>query len=214
LQLTEAVQGLAEACRALQVPVVSGNVSLYNESAGRAIPPTPSVGMVGLLEDVRLTVPTAFSAGNAVVLLGERPTRLGASEYLPDSDVFPRFDLAAERRLAELLRALAARRLLRSAQDVADGGLAVALAECALLGACGVTVQVDGVSLDVALFSEDQGRAVVTCAPSDVDTVLALAAEHVVPAFVAGQTGGDVLVIAGAVEVSLAQMRDAWEPES
>jgi phosphoribosylformylglycinamidine synthase len=128
--------------------------------------------------------------------------------------VFPRFDLAAERRLGELLRVLAARRLLRSAQDVADGGLAVALAECALLGECGVTVQVDGISLDVALFSEDQGRAVVTCARSDVDTVLALAAEHVVPAFVAGQTGGDVLAIAGAVEVSLARMRDAWEPES
>src|SRR5579859_5399005 len=184
-QLSEAVGGLAEACRALDVPVVSGNVSLYNETAGRAIPPTPTVGMVGLLEDVSLAISAAFAPGCSVILLGEAPRGLGASEYAGDG-AFPRFDLGAERRLGHLLRALARQRLLRSAQDVADGGLAVALAECALLGSTGASVhmladlqagtvpdvtqgdlQLRAVSGDassrteVALFSEDQGRAVV-----------------------------------------------------
>src|SRR5205823_13409567 len=106
-QLTEAVHGLAEACRVLDVPIVSGNVSLYNEAAGRAIPPTPSVGMVGLLEDVALAVPTGFSSGNAIVLIGDPPTGLGSSECTPDSRDFPRFDLESEQRLGAVLREVA-----------------------------------------------------------------------------------------------------------
>src|SRR5205823_8570931 len=188
-QLTEAVHGLAEACRELQIPIVSGNVSLYNEAFGRPIPPTPTVGMVGLLEDVSLSVPTAFQGGNAVVLLGKPAQSLCASEYLPEDTRFPRFDLDAERRLVLLLQELAIRRLLRSAQDVGDGGLAVALAECALLGSCGASVQLDGPADDVALFSEDQGRAVVTCARDEVGSVLTIAAAHLTPARVMGETG-------------------------
>ena len=237
-QLSEAVGGLAEACRALDVPVVSGNVSLYNETAGRAIPPTPTVGMVGLLEDVALAVPAAFSPGNSVILLGEAPRSLGASEYVGDG-AFPRLDLDDERRLGHLLRALARQRLLRSAQDVADGGLAVALAECALLGSTGASVhmladlqagtvpdvtqgdlQLRAVSGDassrteVALFSEDQGRAVVTCRPHDVGAVLGLAARHAVAASVAGSTGGDRLSIDGALNVTLQKLRAAWEQDA
>jgi phosphoribosylformylglycinamidine synthase len=214
-QLTETVHGLAEACRALEVPIVSGNVSLYNEAAGRAIPPTPTVGMVGLLEDVGLTVPTGFRAGNAIILLGEPPASLGASEYLPESNVFPRFDLHAERRLGGLLRALARRRVLRSAQDVGDGGLAVALAECALLGDCGCVLRLDGkFSIEVQLFSEDQARAVVTCAAADRDAVVALAAEYRVPSQVVGETGGDRLLVNEVIDLSLERLRQAWEPEA
>ena len=215
-QLTEAIGGLAEACRALNVPIVSGNVSLYNEAAGRAIPPTPSVGMVGLLDDVRLTVPTVFAPGQLVVLLGDPPDGPGASEYQPDNPAFPRFSLESERRLGSLLRDLAARRLLRSAQDVADGGLAIALAECALLGDCGCTLdlQVHGRTPEVLLFSEDQGRAVVTCPPSVIDEVLRLASEHGVAASAVGETGGDRLVLTGAVDLPLQQLRSAWDPGS
>jgi phosphoribosylformylglycinamidine synthase II len=223
-QLTEAIGGLADACRALDVPVVSGNVSLYNETAGRAIPPTPTVGMVGLLEDVSLTVSAAFAPGTSVILLGEPPTSLGASEYAGDG-AFPRFDLVTERRLGNLLRALAAQRLARSAQDVADGGLAIALAECALLGGTGATIDLTGNmpgnlgdlpanasgAAEIMLFSEDQGRAVVTCRPVDTGAVLGLAAKHAIAAYVAGSTGGDHLDIAGVLSVGLATLRTAWE---
>src|SRR5207237_5325333 len=111
-QLTEAISGLAEACRALNVPIISGNVSLYNESAGRAIPPTPAIGMVGLLEDVSLAVPAGFTPQSIVILLG------GPPESRQSPDAFPRFSLEAEHQLANLLRALANARLLRSAQDI------------------------------------------------------------------------------------------------
>jgi phosphoribosylformylglycinamidine synthase len=211
-QLTEAVGGLAEACRALDVPIVSGNVSLYNEAAGQAIPPTPTVGMVGLLEDVGRVVPTGFAPGHSVILLGEAAVGQGASERLPDDKRFPRFDLDAERRLATLLRELAGRGLLRSAQDVADGGLAVALAECALVGECGAILHLEGLSMEVMLFSEDQGRAIVSCDASSIDVALALAAEHDVPAQAVGRTGGERLRIEHALDLTLREVRTAWEP--
>jgi phosphoribosylformylglycinamidine synthase subunit PurL len=213
-QLTEAIAGLAEACRTLDVPIVSGNVSLYNEAAGRAIPPTPTVGMVGLLENVQRVVPTAFSSGNAVVVLGEAAVGLGASEFLPDDERFPRFDLAAERRLANCLRELAHRGLLRSAQDVADGGLAVALAECALLGECGAILNLEGPSMEVMLFSEDQGRAVVTCDEASVAAVSTVANEHGVPARRVGRTGGSRVQMGAGVDLSLAELHVAWEPRA
>jgi phosphoribosylformylglycinamidine synthase len=213
-QLTQAIAGLAEACRALEVPIVSGNVSLYNEAAGRAIPPTPTVGMVGLLEDVGLVVRTAFTPGSAVVLLGDPPVSLGASEYLPDDRRFPRFELEAERRLQRLLRDLAASRLVRSAQDVADGGLAVALAECAMLGGCGAILRLEHPSLEVALFSEDQGRAVVTCALDVLETVMRRAEDHGVSASRLGSTGGDRLVVDDALDLSVDALRAAWEPQA
>jgi phosphoribosylformylglycinamidine synthase subunit PurL len=209
-QLTRAVHGLADACRALNMPVVSGNVSLYNETAGRAIPPTPTVGMVGLLDPVSRAVPGGFSAGAALGLLGAPPDALSAGEYAGDDGPFPRFDLDAEVKLGRLLRELAASGLLRSAQDVADGGLAVALAECALIGGVGATLDVPG-ALEVVLFSEDQGRAVVTCWPEHVSEVLEIAARHLVPVSVVGTTGGDRLEIRDAISVTLAELSDAWE---
>jgi phosphoribosylformylglycinamidine synthase len=210
-QLTEAVRGLAEACCVLDVPIVSGNVSLYNEAVGRAIPPTPAVGMVGLLEDVGRAVPTRFTPGHAMVVLGEDAVDLGASELLPEDERFPRFDLRSERRLALLLRELAHRGLLRSAQDVADGGLAVALAESALLGECGAILHLEGLPMEVMLFSEDQGRAVVTCDASSIEGVVELASEHQVPSRVVGRTGGDRLQVAEALDLSLSELRAVWE---
>jgi phosphoribosylformylglycinamidine synthase len=215
-QLTEAVAGLAEACRALEVPIVSGNVSLYNETAGRAIPPTPAVGMVGLLEDVERRVPLGFVDDSRIVVLGEPPAALGASEYwaVLERDVggaFPRFDLDAERRLGHALRELAARRLLRSAQDIGDGGLAIALAECCFVHGVGATLDVLDGPLDVALFSEDQGRAVVTCAPTDEAALLEAARQHGVAARVVGWTGGDRLRLGRAIDASVAELRSAWE---
>ena len=116
----------------------------------------------------------------------------------------------AKKRLGNLLRTLASQRLIRSAQDVADGGLAIALAEGALLSGTGATLEVTGVP-EVMLFSEDQGRAVVTCRPADAAAVLGLAARHEVAACLAGGTGGDRLSIAGVLDIDLAALRAAWE---
>jgi phosphoribosylformylglycinamidine synthase len=216
-QLSEAIHGLASACRALDVPVVSGNVSLYNETAGRAIPPTPAVGMVGLLADVHRAIGIGFVNDSTVLVLGEAPTELSAGEYGGDDAPFPRLDLEVERSLGLLVRSLIDRRLLRSAQDVGDGGLGTAVAECALAGDVGAELRLPG-ALEAVLFSEDQGRVVVTCAAADAGAVLAAAAEHLIPSLVAGQTGGERLIVrtvTGApkpcIDVSLRTLRQVWE---
>ncbi len=225
-QLSEAVQGLAAACRELSIPVVSGNVSLYNETAGRPIPPTPAVGMVGLLDDVERCVPTAFqTSGDAVVLLGEPAASLSAGEYLDvvlgvPHGPFPRFDLDSERRLDLALRELARHRTVRSAQDVSDGGLVVALAECALGRSLGVAVdrraveallEAAGGSAEAALFSEDQGRAVITCAPDRLAHVEQVARGHGLPALVLGLVGGDRLSFDRWLDLPLAELRAVWD---
>jgi phosphoribosylformylglycinamidine synthase subunit PurL len=194
-QLTEAIHGLADACRALNVPIVSGNVSLYNETAGRAIPPTPAVGMVGLLDDVSSAVPLGFVEGCQVIVLGRSTTT---------KDAFPWLDLDDEQRLGNLLRALAASRLLSSAQDVSDGGLIMAVLECAFVHGVGATLE-----LTDDVFSEDQGRAIVTCV--DPQKVLDMAHQHAVPATRVGTTGGTRLCISGMLDEDVSELRAIWE---
>jgi phosphoribosylformylglycinamidine synthase subunit PurL len=206
-QLVEGVEGLAEACRALDVPIVSGNVSLYNETAGQAIPPTPAVGMVGLLEDVTRAVRLGFPPGCRIVLLGRRPEQLSAGELVANGP-FPWLDLTAERHLDNLLRALAARRLIGSAQDVSDGGLGVAVAECGFASGVGARVRP---MTEAELFSEDQGRAVVTCCDEEVSDILQLASQHEVPAEPIGWTGGERLIIGDAIDAPLDELRHIWE---
>jgi phosphoribosylformylglycinamidine synthase len=215
----EAVRGMGDACRALGTPVVSGNVSFYNETAGEgAIPPTPTIGMVGLLEDVERCVPAPFrEAGAVIVLLGETREELGASEYLAvrrgmERGAPPGLDLEAESRLHRLLAAAASAGLLRSAHDAADGGLAVALAECAIGSGIGldVTLPDPGIRAEALLFGETPSRAVVTCRPGDRSALLALCQEHEVPARAIGTTGGDRLRIAPGVDVALREAHDHW----
>jgi len=191
-QLREAVLGMAEACRAFDTPVVSGNVSLYNENPAGAILPTPVIGMVGVLDDVTTHVGAAFRAdGDIIVLLGRNTDELGASEYLKVvhgliAGDAPAVDLAGERALQEAVLAMTGARLLHSAHDCAEGGLAVCLAECAIFGEDaprGVDVRLsDAIAAAPLLFGEAQGRIVVSCAPADVDAVLGLAQNHGVAA--------------------------------
>jgi phosphoribosylformylglycinamidine synthase len=191
-QLREAVLGMAEACAAFETPVVSGNVSLYNESPGGAIYPTPVVGMVGVLDDVSLHLGAGFrAAGDVIVLLGECTDQLGGSEYLRVvhglvAGDAPAIDLDAEKRLQEAMLELAAARLLHSAHDCSEGGLAVCLAECAIADEgrrFGVRVWLKQ-PLDPAplLFGEAQGRIVITCEPTQLRAVQSIAASHGVPA--------------------------------
>lgn len=230
-QFREAIAGMSEACRALGTPVTGGNVSLCNEDGETAIRPTPVIGMVGVIDDVELRVPMGFQAeGDIVVLLGATRDEIGASEYLAtvhgvEAGRVPALDLEAEARLCELLWTAASRRLLSSAHDMSEGGLAVALAECAIAGALGATLRVDcaggdaGLAPDRFLFSESGARALVTIGPSQRDEFLALAAGLNVPAAACGRVGGSRLCVefgegaggARRVDVSVAALSKAYE---
>ena len=218
-EFAEAVRGVGDACRALGVPIVSGNVSFYNETAGEgAIPPTPTIGVVGLLENVSLAVPAAFRGSeDVVILLGTTRPELGASEYLAvrhglERGAPPALDLEAEKRLHELLVLAASRGLLRSAHDCSEGGAAIALAECAIRSDVGVDVALPelGGRPELALFSESAGRVIVSCVESEVEALLALARANQVPASRIGLTGGARIRIAPGVDVSLAEAHDVW----
>ena len=202
-QFREACRGIADACRAFATPVTGGNVSLYNESPTGAIDPTPVVGMVGLLPDVARRVPSHFeAAGDRIVLLGETTGHLGGSSYWEAVRGFiggppPRVDLVGETRLQRFLIEAAARGLLRSAHDVSDGGLAIALSEACMGGPYAVRTlgaEVDlenpsGLLPEALLYGEDAGRVIVSCPTEQESLVLALAHELEVPARTVGTVG-------------------------
>jgi phosphoribosylformylglycinamidine synthase len=198
-QFREAVGGMGEACEALGTPVTGGNVSFYNESPASAVYPTPTIGMVGLLEDVTLATSACFrTAGAAIVLLGENTDELGATEYIrwihgTVAGPPPACDLAAEARLIEALLEAIGAGAVESAHDCSDGGLAVALAECCVMNAdrmVGATVDLSpwsSLAVRALLFGEAQGRVVVST--PDPAAVLAIAQRHGVPAKAIGQVG-------------------------
>jgi phosphoribosylformylglycinamidine synthase II len=203
-QFTEACRGIADACRAFDTPVTGGNVSFYNESPTGAIDPTPAIGMVGLLPRVADRVPSHFrQPGDSILILGTTRGELGGSACWAEVLSFvggqpARVDLDAEARLQRLLAAAARARVLRSAHDCAEGGLAVAVAEAAIGGpyaarglgaALDLTAYGAGLADDALLYGEDGARVVVSCPPSAASDVLGLAADHGVPAAVAGVVG-------------------------
>ncbi len=201
-EFAEAVRGMGEACQALGTPIVSGNVSLYNETSGRAIYPTPTIAVVGLLENWQRHAVAHFTEpGLAVLLLGENREELGGSEWLAvrrglEAGHPPRVDLEHERRLHAVLRDGVAAGTIVSAHDVSDGGLAVALTECAFSGPekIGARIELsDRLRPDALLFGEGTGRVVATS--HDPEALLGLASAHGVPAARIGETGGDTLVI-------------------
>jgi phosphoribosylformylglycinamidine synthase len=228
-QFAEAVAGIGEACRALDIPITGGNVSLYNETDGKPILPTPVLGVVGLVEHADRVVTRTFKAdGAAIVLLGTTKGELGGSEYLQRlhgllRGVPPRLDLDAEKRLQQLLVSLAAGGLVQSAHDCAEGGLAVTIAECSFdTGGVGADIDVPALddvpaalAVDATLFSESASRVVISTPADRLEQVLALAREHDVPAAHIGRTTAHRLVmrvggrIALDVPVDLAEQ--AWK---
>jgi phosphoribosylformylglycinamidine synthase len=217
-QFAESVRGIADACRALGTPVTGGNVSFYNESGGSAIWPTPVIGMLGLLSDHRLRVPTGFPRARlAVYLLGETFAELGGSEFAEavlgqTGGRPPALDLGAERALIDLLVEAASRDVLASAHDLSDGGLAVALAEAAIEGGHGCAVTVGGdLPPHVALFSESASRALVSVEPAHEDRLVELASAHGVASVRLGETGGPRVVADGLFDTTVAELRDAYE---
>jgi phosphoribosylformylglycinamidine synthase len=239
-QLEEAVRGLGDACRALDLPVTGGNVSLYNESPAGAIAPTPQIGVVGLIDDVATLVGPAFGAeGDTVVLVGESGPGLAGSAYadlagVASGDGPALLDLDRERRLQAFVREAVGRRLVASAQDIAGGGLAVAAAESAMWGAddrgLGARLRVHvSNSPAVELFGESPSRLLLSCRPRHTAALILLARQHGLPVEAIGTVGGARLVIgltpAGAsgaaedrgsgvadtLDVPLSELRHAWE---
>jgi phosphoribosylformylglycinamidine synthase len=228
-QFGRAVEGIGEACRELGVPITGGNVSLYNETDGRAIYPTPVIGVVGVLEHADRALERRFKeSGDVVILLGEGRGELGGSEYLKTLHGLtcgkpPALDLRAEGALQQLVVGLASDRLIRSAHDCSDGGLAVTLAECCFgTGGAGAEVSIDGVDVafDIrvndaaALFGESASRVVVSTVPVNVTEVLRRAAFLRVPARVVGETGGNRLSVAVGgrlvLDVAVDELERCW----
>ncbi len=220
-QFKEAVRGMGDACRAFNTPVTGGNVSLYNESPTGAIDPTPTVGLVGLLEDVTTRVPSGFQrSGHLVALLGPSGGHLGGSMYWWLVRDFlggppPPCHLEAERRLQRFLAAAAKARLLDSAHDCADGGLAVAMAECCLggpydHGTLGAGIHLEhppGLDAEGLLYGEDGARAIISFAPAAAEALRALAQGHQVPFSVVGNVGavgGDLRITVGTTSMAWA----------
>jgi phosphoribosylformylglycinamidine synthase len=214
----EAIRGLRDACAALETPVTGGNVSFYNESGSSAIWPTPVIGMLGLLEDYRLRVPTAFPrAGLSIVLLGDTRAELGGSEFAEAvlgvvAGRPPALDLSAERALIETLVEAAGDDVLTSAHDCSDGGVAVALAESAIMSGHGFAAMIGSdLPAHVAMFSESASRAVVTTAPEWEGRLLEIAATHGTPVVRIGETGGPRAVMDGVFEAPVEELREVWE---
>jgi phosphoribosylformylglycinamidine synthase II len=229
-QFAEAVAGIGEACRALDVPITGGNVSLYNETDGKPILPTPVLGVVGVLEDADAVVTRTFKrAGDVVILLGTTRPEMGGSAWLKTlhgllRGLPPALDLDAERRLQRLLVDSAAAGLLRSAHDCAEGGLAVTLAECCFdTDGLGATVDIGAVeapgaaaplAVDLTFFSESPSRVVASVTAARADAFLERARESRVPAIRIGTVGGDRLRLsmAGhqAVDETVAALEHVW----
>jgi phosphoribosylformylglycinamidine synthase subunit PurL len=228
-QFAEAVRGIGDACRALDIPITGGNVSLYNETDGEAIYPTPVLGVVGLLEDATRTMTRQFKqSGAAVVLLGDNRGELGGSEYLAEvhgvvAGEPPVLDLARERALQQLVVDVIGEGLIDSAHDCAEGGLAITLAECCFdSGGLGVRAELDVVggvgdlfNIDATLYGESASRIVVSTEDGErLERLLAAASKAGVPARIIGRTGGDRIQVSvdGRLDIDVAvnDAEHAW----
>src|SRR5258708_4521385 len=221
-EMEETIAGLAHACRALDLPVVSGNVSLYNDSSGTsAISPPPVVGMVGLIDDYPKRLTAGLRAGgDFVLLIGSSHNDLGGSEYLKvEHDVVagrpPALDLARERAIHRLVLAAADNGLLHSAHDCAEGGMLVALAECCLLGGGGVrcpAIRPEApLRMDAAFFGESPSRFIVSLPSRAMPELQSLARRHHVEISLLGLAGGETIEFEGQFRLPLADIRQAWE---
>jgi phosphoribosylformylglycinamidine synthase len=213
-ELSEAIDGMAEACRALDLPVIGGNVSLYNESRGRDIDPTPVVAVLGLIEHLERRPPGVGLIENGrLLLLGQTEANLSGSLWASrlhrhKAGTLPTLDLDLHQRLLVLVAGLVSEGVLAGLHDVSEGGLGVALAEMAVRS--GVGARVVGPSTHGELFAESPSRVVVCAEPEAAQDVFRRAQEAGVPASFLGGSGGDRLVVEGVLDVAVADAADAW----
>ncbi|MEZ5827886.1 MAG: phosphoribosylformylglycinamidine synthase subunit PurL [Hyphomicrobiales bacterium] len=214
-----AIEGMGEACAALDFPVVSGNVSLYNETNGVAIPPTPAVGGVGLIPDIdRMARIGLTHDGDVLILLGAEGGHLGQSLYQDlatgtTADAPPPVDLAAERTIGDFVRGLIREGRVTAVHDISDGGLIVAIAEMALAGNRGVKLDApsSGLPAHALWFGEDQGRYVIAASPEDAEAIAKRASGAKIPARAVGIAGGEALILPGEAPLTLQALRAAHE---
>lgn len=221
-QIAGSIAGLGEAAREFDIPVVSGNVSLYNQTQGQGIQPTPTLAVVGLLDDASLAVSAAFkAAGDVVFVLGEtKPSDMGGSAYLSEihgieRGALPELNYEREKTSCDAVRELIAKKLLQSCHDLSQGGLAVALAESCFSDYSepfGVRVTLADTSLrgDVALFAESGARFIISCEPDKADQVRDSLAKSRVPISGEGRVGGTTIAIAGVAEILANEAFKAW----
>ncbi len=223
-QFVGCLEGMGEACRALDYPIVSGNVSLYNETNGSGILPTPAIGGVGVMKNSDRMATIAFKdEGEAIVLIGETKNELGASLYQreilgEDAGAPPHVDLALERRNGDFVRALIENGQVTTCHDLSDGGLIAALADMAIAGGIGVNVAVDGdLPLHAALFSETQARYLIAADTEVAETIRKEAKDAGIPVEIIGATGGDRLRVNNdAVDIPMSELAKAhtdWMPK-
>jgi len=219
-QLEESVKGISEACEALEVPVISGNVSLNNESNGEAIYPTPIIGMAGMIEDCDQLCTMSFkNDGDFIVLIGENREEIGGSEYLKvfhalEKGLPPQIDLSAEKSVQDACRESIQAGILSSAHDCADGGLAVTLAECCITGKRGAKVEINHrIRNDALLFGETQSRIVVSLPVKNLDSFKEIAHKYEAPIQILGKVEGNSLKIGNLIDIEVEPLKKAWESD-
>ncbi len=215
-QLSRAVAGMADACRELGVPIVSGNVSLYNETDGKPIQPTPMVGCVGVIDDVTTSVGITWQEGDDIYLLGHAVPSIEASDYLEivhglKAGSPPSIDFDQERQLQQFVRALVATGSVTGVHDVSSGGLAVALAEMASRSELGATVEVNTFDrrIDARWFGESASRAIVAASPQHRSSIEQVASQASMPIVRIGEVGGSELILGGSAPVSIEVINSA-----
>jgi phosphoribosylformylglycinamidine synthase len=219
-QFSEVIRGMRDACLALKVPVVSGNVSFYNETDGIPIYPTPTIGMVGLLADVhRVVTPWFKSAGDLIVLFGRTREEFGGSEYLKlihgmVKGTPPWTDLKLEQGVQNACIEAVERGIVRSAHDVSDGGLGIALAECCIAGPekpLGARIDThEMVRGDALLFSESPARIIVSVHEDKLNELRQIAEKHELPMQVIGTVGGTRLTVKPLIQVGVDELKAIW----
>lgn len=219
-QFKQSVAGISDACRKFGTPVTGGNVSFYNETSGKGIYPTPTIGMVGLIEDVNFVCTQWFKQeGDVIILLGKNEADLGGSEYLLRVHGMtqgrpPHLDFDLELAVERAVRTGIRRGIVKQAHDVSEGGIAVALAECAITGPRILGAQVileNDARADTLLFGESAARIIISVSKDDVEKMLTIAKEYGAPAKKIGTVGGDRLLVRDHLAVDLHKLRDVWE---
>ena len=216
-QFVGCIKGIGEACEALDMPIVSGNVSLYNETSGEAILPTPAIGAVGLLPNIEISVGNGFvKEGDAILLIGGHGCEMGQSMYLREmlgreEGAPPPVDLAVERRNGTFVREAIRAGKFNAAHDISDGGLGIALAEMAMRSGLGCSIELPKEDTHIALYAEDQARYVVTCPKEAAIDLLKEAADADIPAEQLGMVEGDTFCISGHACMPVVQLVDSHE---